>query len=155
MTALHEDHGYYVDLRQLSTDVDLAGELRTFNRAKGPDKTPVWSLVVEEDDSPDWGTWPSIWLDAGTAGSSGALQWTDRDGVFIPAGGVGLLSRPDEWLPYFDWSGVPCGVHVALEVPIEQVFAAVAELVVTRRRPGCVEWVKVDGDQHRLIGPRR
>jgi hypothetical protein len=43
---------------------------------------------------------------------------------------------------------------VALRVPIESVFAAVTEVVATRRRPGTIAWAIVDEREHRLVGGR-
>ncbi|HEX5401832.1 MAG TPA: hypothetical protein VFX16_05980 [Pseudonocardiaceae bacterium] len=45
-----------------------------------------------------------------------------------------------------------CGIHGAIEVPIELVFEAVAEVVGTRQRPTCLDWVAIDHREHRLIG---
>jgi hypothetical protein len=148
MTVLPDD-GYYVDLAEVPTDADVVSELGASNAARGLVAKPVWSFVVEDKEHPDWGVWPSVWLEAGTAGSTGALQWVEGEA----SAGQARLSQ-DEWLAYVDRSGTPCGVHVALQVPIEQVFVAVAELTATRRRPTSIEWTRIDGSEHRLIGPR-
>jgi hypothetical protein len=153
MKVLREDLGNYADLTELPLDADVAGELRELNVRRGAGTACLWWLPLEFEDDEVWGRGPKVWLDAGTAGPAGALRWVDGDGIFVPASGLAALSRPAEWLPYFDWSGTSTQVHVALQVPIEQVFEAVAELVATRRRPECVEWVKTDGDILRLVGP--
>jgi len=150
--VLPENQGNLINLAALPTDADVVGELRTLN-ARGGDGTPsLWQLTLEEDEDDDWGAGPAVWLDAGTAGASGALRWVDRSGVFIPAEGIPRLSEQGPTVPYFDWSGTACTVHIALRVPIEHVFAAVAEVVRVRQRPTSVEWAEVDR-HHRLIGP--
>ncbi|HEX3792447.1 MAG TPA: Imm1 family immunity protein [Pseudonocardiaceae bacterium] len=149
MAALQVDLDNYADLTTLPAGADLVGELRAWNAHHGAEISCMWLLAVTFAEDAVWGRGPASWLNAGTAGPTGALQWVDPGGVFIPVDGLG---RPAEWLPYFNWAGTECGVHVALRVPIEQVFAAVAEVSRTRRRPRCVEWVQINRD-NRMIRP--
>ena len=151
---LGDDLGNYADLAELPVDADIAAELRALNDKLGSGLACLWQLVVAFDDNEDWGRGPAVWLDAGIGGASGALCWVERGQTFIPAPGEQRLGRDDDWLPYLDWSGTPCSVHGAAETPIELVFAAVAELGMTRRRPTCVSWVAVDRRLHRIVGPR-
>jgi hypothetical protein len=111
-------------------------------------------LVVEFADSEDWGRWPSVWLQAGLAGHRGALIWVEDGRTFIPSGGLRRLRNDRDWDPYFDWSGTPCSVRGAASVPVELVFAAVREVVATRRRPTVVDMVEVDRSTFKIVGPR-
>lgn len=151
---LDEGHGFYVDLTHVPVDADVSGELRARNKRYDPELAPLWSLVVEFADDDAWGRWPSVWLQAGVAGSRGALIWVERERVFIPAGGVRRLRDRHDWDPYLDWSGTPCSVRGAASVPVELVFAAVREVVATRKRPTVVEMVEVDDDTFAIVGPR-
>ena len=101
-----------------------------------------------------WGSGPAVWLNAGLAGDAGALCWVDRTGTYIPADGRPALTEPAGWLAYVDWAGEACGVHVALRVPIDRVFAAVAEVVANRRRPRTVAWAAVNETEHPLVRAR-
>jgi Immunity protein Imm1 len=151
-TVLRDDQGNLVDLTDLSVDADVVAELRATNDEHGPDLPRLWRLTVEHDHDPHWGAGgPAVWLDAGTAGPAGALRWVERSGEFLPATGARRLFSQQR-LGYFDWSGSACSVHVALQVPISLVFAAVAEVITTRRRPTCLEWVPGQG-HHVLVGP--
>jgi hypothetical protein len=122
--ALRSDRGSFVSLLEVPPGADLVAELRAVNTNHDGGRGRFWQITVEEDDfGEDWGgIGPAVWLNAGTAGSTGALCW------------------------------VACGVHSALQVPIELVFEAVAEVVATRQRPTCVDWVEVDEIEHTLIG---
>jgi len=142
-----------IDLTELPTDADVVSALRALNDEHGADLPRLWQLTVEHDVDPHWGGHgPAVFLNAGTAGPTGALRWVDRSGEFIPAVGSRRLFSHEQRVPYFDWSGTACGVHVALQVPIDSVFAAVAELLASRRRPTCLQWTPVQS-HHMLIGP--
>lgn len=156
VTGLFSDEmGNYLDLTQLPADVDVPGELRKLNARHGTAMPCLWSLVVEFDEDDTWGRWPSVWLEAGFAGPRGVLIWADRSGKSIPASGKHRLRDEHDWLPYFDWSGTECGVRGAASVPVEQVFAAVREVVSTRRRPTVVEMVEIDAKRYPMVGPRQ
>lgn len=152
--VLREGRGNLITVSELPSDADVVAELRALNNERGTEKPTLWQLVVEEDDDPIWGNGPAVWLDAGMAGPVGALRWVDRGGAFIPAEGQLLLRGTPKWLPYCDWSGEACQVHIAMRVPIERVFAAVAEVVASGRRPRSEAWATVDEDRHPLVGPR-
>lgn len=155
MTKLLDDEfGNYVELFQIPSDADVAGELRAMNKRHGARSARLWRLVVEVDDDDGWGGGPSVWLEAGLAGPRGALIWIENNRTFVPAGGVPRLADDRDWLSYFDWSGTPCSVRGAASVPIEQVFSVVKEVVATRRRPELVAMTDVDSDRFRIIGPR-
>ena len=156
MTELFSDEmGNCLDLTQLPAGVDVVGELRALNARHGLALPCLWQLVVEFDQDERWGRGPAVCLDAGFAGPRGALIWFDREGTFIPASGKHRLRDERDWLPYYDWSGTECGVRGAASVPVEQVFAAVREVVSTRRRPTVVDLVEVDTKRHRIVGPRQ
>jgi hypothetical protein len=154
MDLLDESHGFYVDLTQLPADADVSGALRARNKKYDPELAPLWSLVVEFSDDDSWGRWPSVWLQAGVAGTRGALIWVEHEQTFIPTRGVCRLRDQHDWDPYLDWSGTPCSVRGAASVPVELVFAAVREVVATRRRPTIVDLVEIDDDKFEIVGPR-
>jgi hypothetical protein len=89
MKVLREDLGNYADLTTLPLDADVVGELRELNTRRGADTACMWQLALDFEDDETWGRGPASWLDAGTAGTSGALEWIDRDGTFIPLVGWG------------------------------------------------------------------
>lgn len=130
---LDDEHGNYLDLTQVPVNADVSGEMRLLNTRHGAGSARLWQLVVEFDDDDGWGGGPSVWLQAGLAGPRGALIWVEPGRAFVPAAGVRRLADSHDWLSYFDWSGTPCSVRGAASVPIEQVFAAVDEVVATRR----------------------
>lgn len=82
MDLLDESHGFYVDLTQLPADADVSGALRARNKKYDPELAPLWSLVVEFSDDDSWGRWPSVWLQAGVAGTRGALIWVEHEQTF-------------------------------------------------------------------------
>ncbi len=150
---LGEDLGNYVDLTRLRAGADLVGELRVLNSRHGSASPRLWQLVVEFDENDHWGSGPAIWLEAGIAGPRGALIWVEHGRTFIPAVGRYRLRDDRDWLSYLDWSGTPCGVRGAASIPVEQVFAAVREVVSTRRRPTVVGLTEVDTDRFEIVGP--
>lgn len=156
MTELLGDNlGNYVDLTRLPTDADLVGELRVLNSRHGSVSPRLWQLVAAFDADDHWGGGPATWLDAGIAGLRGVLIWVERERTFIPAAGRHRLRDEHDWLSYVDWSGVPCSVRGAASVPVEQVFAAVREIVATRRRPTVIDMVEVDTNRFEMVGPRQ
>ncbi|HEX3779965.1 MAG TPA: Imm1 family immunity protein [Pseudonocardiaceae bacterium] len=144
----------HVDLSELPIDADVTGELHMINDQQSARPPCMWQFVVASEDNDDWGRGPVTWLDAGIAGTGGVLRWVELGHTFIPASGAERLLHDDDWLPYLDWSGTPCSVRGAAEVPIEQVFAAVAEVDATHHRPTCVDWIEVDRRRYRIVGPR-
>jgi hypothetical protein len=150
-----DELGNYADLTQLPANSDVSGHLRTLNSRYGAASPRLWQLVVEFDDDDRWGTGPAVWLEAGIAGSRGALIWVERGRTLIPATGAYRLSDDRDWLPYLDWSGTPCSVRGAASVPVEQVFAAVEDVVASRRCPTAVGMVEVDSDRYQIVGPRQ
>jgi hypothetical protein len=151
---LNENVGHYVDLTQLPFDADVAGELRALNRRYDPKLASLWEMIVEFEDDEVWGRGPAVRLEAGIAGPRGALIWVEHERTFIPSRGVRRLRDKHDWDPYLDWSGTPCSVRGAASVPVELVFAAVREVVATRRRPTVVDMVEVDRDTFKIVGPR-
>ncbi|GAA2676293.1 MULTISPECIES: hypothetical protein [Actinosynnema] len=137
MTTFITPHDSVIDLGE-HTPGDLAGlvpELVAWNAEHGQALPCLWQIVVEHADTPGWGSGPSAWLDAGTAGSSGALRWVSPTGAFAPVSREDGRSR-DGWVRYAsDHSGYPCRVHHGLVVPLPVVWSAVADLVRTRARP--------------------
>jgi hypothetical protein len=154
MGLLNENLGHYVDLTELPLDADVSGELRALNRRYDPKLASLWSMIVEFEDDEVWGCGPAVRLEAGVAGSRGALIWVEHERTLIPARGVRQLRDKHDWDPYLDWSGTPCSVRGAASVPVELVYAAVREVVATRRRPTVVEMVEVDDDKLKIVGPR-
>ncbi|MGH3752933.1 MAG: Imm1 family immunity protein [Pseudonocardiaceae bacterium] len=152
-TVLRDDQGNLIDLTALPVDADVAGALRATNDEHGAELPRLWRLTVEHDVDQHWGgSGPAVWLDAGTAGVTGALRWIDRSGEYVPAVNARRLFSGPQRLSYFDWAGTACSVHIALQVPIELVLAAVAEVSTTRLRPTCVQWIPIEGS-HVLVGP--
>jgi hypothetical protein len=74
-------------------------------------------------------------LAVGVRGGLGALVWSEGDAVFVPAGG--LNSRP---VGYRTWLGHEALMPPRSELPIEEVYTVLDELIRTQRRPTCVRW---------------
>jgi hypothetical protein len=153
-TVLRADQGNLIDLTELPTDADVAGALHATNEEHGAGLPRLWRLTVEYAVDDHWGgAGPTVWLEAGTAGDTGALRWVDNTGEFVPALGARHLVTSQHGVDYLDWSGSPCSVHVALQVPIGLVYEAVAEVAEARHRPVCLSWTRVR-DNLVLVGPR-
>lgn len=74
-------------------------------------------------------------LALGVRGDVGALVWYARPGRFVPANGMN-----GEYVDYWTWFGDESPMRPGAEVPIDQVYAAMDELIRTHRRPTCVAW---------------
>lgn len=114
--------------------VDLVAEVRALNGG-GVEIPWMWSLSEKRMDLTS--TEQSM-LTFGVNGEVGILEWQEGDSSFTPVGGANA-ERLSYWLAGFHESEV----ERYTEVPVELVYAAVAEYLRTRSRPGCVEWREV------------
>lgn len=114
----------------IPADVDLIRRLRTLN--VGRLRTPwMWSLMA----CPVRQLGP-VGLGVGVNGATGVLRWTTPDGrSLVPEDGMNtepvlyrLAGIRESYMP------------VGSEVPIETVYAAVAEFLRTHRLPRCIRW---------------
>jgi hypothetical protein len=74
-------------------------------------------------------------LAVGVRGNVGALVWYARPGRFVPGNGMN-----GEYIDYWTWTGHESPMRPGAEVPIDQVYEAVDELIRTHQRPTCVAW---------------
>ena len=113
------------DVRELPAAVELVERLREANAVR---PRQAWSFFVDASDVHS----PS--LSIGLAGERGALSWSDGRRSMRP-----VIGDNTEHVDY--WTG---GHHIQFgpgsEVPADCVYEAVAEFVVTRRQPTCVDW---------------
>jgi hypothetical protein len=114
----------------IPTDVDLIRRLRTLN--VGRLRTPwMWSLVA----NPARQHGP-VGLGVGVNGATGVLRWITPGGrCLVPEDGMNtepvlyrLAGIRESYMP------------VGSEVPIETVYAVVAEFLRTHRLPQCIRW---------------
>lgn len=75
-------------------------------------------------------------LAVGVRGDVGALTWYAKPGRFVPTNGMN-----NEYVDYWTWCGHESPMWPRAEVPVEQAYAALEELIRTHQRPTCVEWV--------------
>ncbi|MFD4642138.1 Imm1 family immunity protein [Lentzea sp. NPDC058436] len=120
-------------MRALPADADLLAEFRTLNDQPGTPR--MFALVLEEAEDSEWGAGPSVWLNAGFGGETGLLRWVDDSGFFAPTS-----AHTADTVTYLDPHGELAALPKSLQVPIEQVFAAVTEVLRTRSKPTCVDW---------------
>jgi hypothetical protein len=87
----------------------------------------VWHFQLDGDSSPT--------LAVGVRGEIGALVWYEAGDELVPAAGTN-----GDWVEYWTWFGHDAPMPPRSEVPVELVYAALAELVRTRERPKIVDW---------------
>ena len=75
-------------------------------------------------------------LALGVRGEVGALVWYARPGRFVPVNGLN-----ENYVDYWTWFGHESPMRPHAELPIDQVYAALEELIRTHQRPTCVAWV--------------
>lgn len=92
----------------------------------------VWHFQLGADDSV-----PT--LAVGVRGEVGALVWYEGADQFVPVNGMNR-----DWAGYWTWSGHESPMPPCAEVPVDEVYAVLDELVRTRRRPMCVTWRSED-----------
>ncbi|MFE2753009.1 Imm1 family immunity protein [Actinosynnema sp. NPDC059335] len=119
-----------VNVLELGDATAVVAALRAVGAASGEPSEGglVWHFQVGGDES-------SPTLVAGVRGEVGALVWYEGDGEFVPVNGTN-----DDWASYWTWSGHEAAVPPGAEVSLDEVCAAVDQLILTRRRPACVEW---------------
>ncbi|HEX3784003.1 MAG TPA: Imm1 family immunity protein [Pseudonocardiaceae bacterium] len=74
-------------------------------------------------------------LALGARGEIGALAWYEDKDEFVPVNGL----NEEDADCYWTWFGHEAPMPPRSEVPIEQVTAALDELIRTHRRPTCLE----------------
>jgi hypothetical protein len=116
----------------LDSGVDLAAALREVNERTGV--AACWSITTGE--FTEWG--PVAALTFAIDKSEGALAWQEDHDAYRPASGAGDEER-EYWMPG-DMNTLWLEPHTV--VPVETVYAAVAEYQRTRQRPRCVAWVR-------------
>jgi hypothetical protein len=116
-----------IDVSQHDDPADLVAQLREVNER--PDPGFVWHFTVGTREAD-----PTLVL--GVRGEVGSLAWYENDDVFVPVGGLN-----EEEVDYWLWAGHEAPVRVRSEVPIGQVYAALAEVIRTHNRPECMTWV--------------
>ncbi|HEX4220787.1 MAG TPA: Imm1 family immunity protein [Pseudonocardiaceae bacterium] len=77
-------------------------------------------------------------LAVGIRGEVGALVWYAKPGMFVPVNGTNR-----DYADYWTWFGHEAPMRPGSEVPIDQVYAALDELIRTQQRPTCVQWRSV------------
>ncbi|MBM7776193.1 hypothetical protein JOD54_006397 [Actinokineospora baliensis] len=131
MTDSVLDRGQIV-VDQLPPGFDLVAAVRAHHDA-GVAIGWMWDLVSgplpEVDERPA--------LTFGVNDGIGILEWNDGRTSHVPAGGV----HPD-WSEYWIAGTHPADVPPNAHVPLDTVYAAIAEFVDTRTRPTCVDWVE-------------
>lgn len=125
IVELLRDANRYRDTPQAGETADAAEE----TSGAGTDGGFVWAFERE----PGEGNAPE--LHAGVRGPMGALEWIEGNAVFIPVDGLNT-----DWVSYVTWFWHDRSVEPGAEVPIERVYAAVAEFARTGRRPACITW---------------
>jgi hypothetical protein len=114
-----------------STD-DLAGLVREVNERTGV--AACWTISTGELNS-----WDMLVprLEFAVDKSAGALVWFENPGTYLPVGGTGE-EEVEYWMPG-NMNTLWLPPHSV--VPVDTVYAAVAEYQRTRERPTCVEWI--------------
>jgi hypothetical protein len=86
-----------------------------------------------------------VWLNAGLSDRFGMLQWVDEAGYHVPS----TRHNTDRtgWIHFRHPTGVVVPLSAEMRAPVDLIYQAVAEVLATRTRPACVEWV--------LTRPRR
>jgi hypothetical protein len=77
-------------------------------------------------------------LAVGVRGEVGALVWYAKSGRLVPADGMNR-----DYVDYSTWFGHESPMRPGAEVPIDQVYAALDELIRTHQRPKCLRWRSV------------
>lgn len=121
----------HLDITVYSDPTELLARLREANdyRADTPDDGFVWEFRLGPSDDD-----PALLL--GIRGEIGALVWYGKQDKFVPAGGLNT-----DYANYWTWFGHEAPMRPGSEVPIEQVYAALDELIRTHQRPACIDWV--------------
>jgi hypothetical protein len=114
--------------------VDLAAAVRAVNEQTG---VPA-SWMVSTGESTEWGA--VVDFQFAVDKSEGALLWHEDRGGHVPADGTGDEER-EYWMP---GNTNTLWLPPRSVVPVETVYAAVAEYQRTRQRPTCVTWVPVE-----------
>ncbi|GAA3026974.1 Immunity protein Imm1 [Actinokineospora globicatena] len=83
----------------------------------------------------------SVSLEVGVRGHLGALLWVSYDQRLVPKDGTN-----SDWQTYHLAGLHDMHLPPHAEVPIEVAYQALAEFLVTRARPTCVEWQEAEQD---------
>jgi hypothetical protein len=121
-TLTGRDH---LDITEYDEPARLLAALKDASPAEGG---LVWQFQLGPDDS-------APTLAVGVRGATGALVWYEGDDQFVPVEGANT-----DWVDYWTWFGHESPMPPSSEVPVDRVYAAVEELIRTRRRPTCVTW---------------
>jgi hypothetical protein len=93
----------------------------------------VWLFLLgSADDDPT--------LAVGVRGQAGALTWYAGDDELAPANGLNEAESDNYWT----WFGHEAPMPPRSEMPIAEVYRALAEWISTHRRPTCVQWLPVE-----------
>jgi hypothetical protein len=130
----------YTRIADLPPDTCAEALLRGLLRADGCDGTAATMLVCAETRGG-----PRIWLNAGISDRFGMLQWVDEAGYHVPS--ERHNAQRTGWIHFRHPTGVVVPLSAEMRAPVELTYEAVAEVIATRARPSCVEWV--------LTRPRR
>lgn len=114
---------------------ELEQEFRRVNAARRSGAGVLWFL--SGGDAPD-----APLLIGGVRGDVGCLTWEADGRLFRPRQG----NNPGR-VPYYTYDGHDFEQDAGVEVPIDDVYAAVREFSSTVRRPECVGWIEVDGER--------
>ena len=124
-------HQPFLCAEMIPPELDLVAEVRALNDA-GVEIPWSWSLSREPIDVHDH---EAVTLTFGVNNDVGMVKWARGMSTFVPADGTNT-----GWMTYhlagFHESGVP----PYAEVPVETVYAAVAEFLTTWAPPTCVRW---------------
>ncbi|MBM7776192.1 hypothetical protein JOD54_006396 [Actinokineospora baliensis] len=124
-------HRGFIAMDEIPAGVDLVEQVRALNAA-GVDVPWMWSLSGTRVDLTSTA---APMLTFGVNNTVGILEWQEGTSTFTPAGGANE-ERLSYWLAGFHETEV----ERYTEVPVDLVFAAVAEHLQTRERPTCVDW---------------
>lgn len=124
-------HFPFLDFDIIPPGVDLVAEVRTLNEA-GVEIPWAWVLSrkpLNRENQPQGA------LTFGVHNDVGVLEWAVEMDGYVPATGT-----ESTWSDYFLAGLDETSIPPHAEVPVETVYAAVAEFLVTGQRPTCVEW---------------
>jgi hypothetical protein len=123
----------YTRVTDLAPDVSAEEFMRDLLRESQGDSASAM-LVVDETS-----VGPKVWLNAGISDTFAMLQWVDGTGYHVPS----PRHNPDRtgWIHFRHPTGVVVPLSAEMRAPVDLMYQAVDEVIATRAKPACVEWV--------------
>ncbi|EWC63943.1 hypothetical protein UO65_0773 [Actinokineospora spheciospongiae] len=124
-------HNPFLFFAMIPPGVDLVAQVRELNDA-GVEIPWAWSLSRERIDlrNREQGV-----LTFGVNNTVGVLEWGLSAAAYVPT-----IGTNDEWSGYYLAGMDETNIPPYAEVPVDTVYAAVAEFLTTGERPTCVQW---------------